>query len=467
MTMNRRSFLLGAAAPVLSRAQTGRTPERPPNILLILFDKCRTDAIGAYGRKDVHTPNLDWLAAGGVRFNNCYTPQALCGPARASILTGLYPHSHGLRKNVYPAVLGRSNTVYQEPISNPFHDPRFRLWDNFAFLLHNAGYETGHIGKWHLGPGNPGFFDTWKSFNSQLAHWVGKPHESPYRPDVHTAQAVEFIGQNARQPFFLYQSYYSPHEPLDPPKEFLARYPNVENAGYYASVANLDWNVGRMLDALRKHQILDRTLVIVTADHSRTWKDRPGSAEGMCVPYDDSSAIPLILRHPGLLPEGRVWQSGVSLVDLAPTILDAAGVARYSLEMARLIGSHRPPEQGHSLLAEVRSGRDAWSRPVVLQNISQAAYLGSNFEDRAIRKGRWKLALRKFDVFPSRRFNELFDMETDPEEGANLYHRPESRAVTTELAGVLRKWGEQFGDPLSVELAQRAVAELSQTPARE
>ena len=135
---------------------------RPPNILFILFDKCRTDAVGCYGEKEVHTPNLDALAGRGVRFANCFTPQALCGPARASILTGSYPHAHGLRRNVYPIPTTSVHSNYKESIADPFRDPRFRLWDNFPFLLDNAGYATAHIGKWHLGPPNPGFFDYWK-----------------------------------------------------------------------------------------------------------------------------------------------------------------------------------------------------------------------------------------------------------------------------------------------------------------
>ena len=98
-----------------------------PNILLVLFDKCRTDALSSYGGVHVPTPNLDFLARTGVRFSNCYTPQALSGPARASILTGVYPHAHGLQRNVYPSSVARSPSNYPEPIADPFRDSRFRL----------------------------------------------------------------------------------------------------------------------------------------------------------------------------------------------------------------------------------------------------------------------------------------------------------------------------------------------------
>ena len=138
--MLRRTLLgsLGAAAlPKRSNAQT-----QPPNVLLVLFDKCRTDAIGAYEEKRVSTPQLDRLAREGVLFRHAYTPQALCGPARASILTGKHPHAHGLQRNVYFSEPGGVNTNYREVIPDPFRDTRFRLWENFVYHLNNAGYTT-------------------------------------------------------------------------------------------------------------------------------------------------------------------------------------------------------------------------------------------------------------------------------------------------------------------------------------
>jgi arylsulfatase A-like enzyme len=439
--MRRRDFLATTAAAAL--AQT----EPAPNIVFLIFDKCRTDALGAYGRKDVHTPNLDWIASTGVRFANCFTPQALCGPARASILTGLYPHAHGLRRNVYPFRAGALNSNYPDPIVDPFRDSRFRLWENFPFYLHNAGYETAHIGKWHLGPGNPGFFDTWKSFNSTLTHWIGEPHQSDYRPDVHTTQGIDFLERNASRRFFLYLSYYAPHEPDDPPKQFLEHYrgKNVEHEAYYASVSNLDWNVGRLLDTLRKRNLLDRTLLIVTTEHGRTWRDRPGTSEGLCIPYEEVSRIPLLMRCPGLLPAGAVWQSGVSLVDLMPTILEAARV----IPTIRGGAIH-----GRSLLPDLRAKRDLWRGPILMQNIPQLGIDGSYYDERTIRTERWKLILRKFDVRPEVRPGELYDLQADPEENRNLYGS--NRAAVRELAGALRQWGEEHQDHLSLELGRWA-----------
>ena len=106
--------------------------QRPPNIVLILFEWARRDALGVYSDKNVSTPNIDRLAQRGVRFDNAYTPSTLCSPARASIISGLYPHAHGVRKTMYPAgITGNLPTMYHEPIANPFDDERFSLAINF------------------------------------------------------------------------------------------------------------------------------------------------------------------------------------------------------------------------------------------------------------------------------------------------------------------------------------------------
>lgn len=452
--MDRRAFLSSAgAAPLAAGAQTPppASPERPPNILFLLFDKCRRDAIGAYGLREVSTPNIDRLAGEGVLFESCYVPQALCGPTRASILTGSYPHWHGLRRNVYPITPGKLASNYQEPIADPFRDPRFRLIDNWAYFLDNAGYATAHIGKWHLGCLNPGFFDYWKGFNSLLRHWVGEPHHSRYRPDVHTEQGVRFIENHRDEPWVLYQSYYAPHEPLDPPKRFLEPYQGQEHAGYYGSVSNLDWNVGRIVDALERTGQIDNTLVIVTTEHARTWRERPGTSEGMCVSYDEVARIPLILRYPKALPRGRRWQSGVSSVDLMPTILEAAGVRPV---MGTNPSPIRPFLHGRSLLSLVREGRDRWDRPIVVENLPQAAIDGSFYEERALRNERYKLILRLFDNRPAIRPGELYDVEADPGESRNLWS--EKPSVVREMADTLRGWGEETRDELAVRLADGA-----------
>lgn len=439
-----------SAAAAVARAQNTKGQ---PNIVLVMFDKCRADAIGAYGDAQPKTPNIDKLASEGVVFRHAYSPQALCGPARASLFTGRAPHAHGLRRNVYPTEPGRLNSNYAEPIPDPFRDPRFRLWDNAAFLLNNAGYATAHVGKWHLGPGNPGFFDYFKSFNSLLRHWVGEPHQSLYRPDVHTDQAIRFAEQHAREPFLLCLSFYAPHEPLDPPKRFLAGREKEPHASYHATVTSLDENVGRLVGSLRKLGIFDNTLFLFTADHGRTWEKRPGTGEGISVSYEEVSRIPLIARYPGVLPAGKSWDSGVTLTDLAPTMLEAAGVtAAMGVPENRMSwGFH-----GRSLISEVRSGRDGWQRPVIMENTPQLGIEGSYFDERAVRTRTHKLIVRKFDARPELRPGELYDMQADPHERNNLWDAEPERV--RELGAILAEWSVKTRDETGAQLAEWIAA---------
>ncbi|MBI3208017.1 MAG: sulfatase-like hydrolase/transferase [Candidatus Solibacter usitatus] len=447
--MQRRRFfasLAAAASPL-----TGQT-QSPPNVLLLLYDKCRADAIGCYGNSGARTPHLDQLAATGVRFEHAYTPQALCGPARASMLTGLYPHAHGVRRNVYPAPAGRTNTNFADVIVDPFRDSRFRLWDNIVYQLNNAGYATGCVGKWHLGPANPGFFDTFKAFNSLLRHWVGTPHKSAYRPDVETDEGIRFIEANAGRPWFLYQSYYAPHEPLDPPRQWASMFAGKEHADYHATIANLDWNTGRLLDTLRRRNLLDNTLIIFTADHGRTWIDRPGSAEGIALSYEEVARVPLIVRYPSRLASGKVWKSGVDLTALTPTILDACGI---SLEQG-LGNSDLTPSLHGSSLMQTMAGPDNWKQPVILQNVPQRAVEGSYFDERAVRTAKYKLILRKFDLRPAFRPGELYDLDSDPGEQVNLYAK--QPRVVADLAKQLEAWAVRARDETALELARYCSA---------
>lgn len=454
--MERRSFLGGMAGTPLTAgavsAQTGKPRRRPPNVLFLLFDKCRRDAFGAYGMKPVHTPNIDALANNGVRFDTYYAPQGLCGPCRASIITGMYPNEHGMRKNCHPTH-GRGENSYHGRNPDPFHDERFHLWDNFPYVLHNAGYQTAHIGKWHLGPSNPGFFDTWRTFNSQMFHWIGKPHESLYRPDMLTDRGIEFINANAERPFFLYQSFYPPHPPWDPPKKYFEPYQgtNLEPKGYYESVTSLDANVGRLVDALKKQKILDDTLIIVTTEHGMTLREYPGTGmHGYSSPYDECSRIPLVMHWPNGLPDGAVWKSGTSPVDLAPTIMDAAGA------VGRLQGLHMPLEE-RSLLPDLQAGRDRWRGPIVMMNHCQRLYGGAYFEDRAIRTERWKLILRRFKSHSEGSVGSLHDMQADPDEKNDLYGNPAHRETVADLSRQLMAWGEQHDDTFAMELASQAL----------
>ena len=418
--MNRRQFLLGAAA---SGAAARSVPR--PNVLFVLSDQFRADALGASGNTWVRTPNLDAFAASGVRFTHAYTAQALCTPARGALLTGCYPHTTGLDRNLYN-------------VPNAFRMPEFRLEPNWPTLMRTAGYHCGYIGKWHLGDADPGLFDHWSGYNSLKPHWTGKRDESDYRTDLETDEAIRFLGARREKPFFLMLSWYPPHTPYVPPRRFEALYAGREHANYYGAVSAIDWNFGRLLP-----HVPENTLVIFTSDHGETFGTRMGSSN-KTVSYDDSARVPLILRWNETLPRGLVCEGGVSTIDLLPTVLEAAGIA----VPARI--------QGRSRLHVIRARRTGWREPVFIENITQKQVDGRPAVERAVRTARWKLILRDHPR------HELYDLEADPAESHDLFARMPGKA--RELAGLIRRHGERTGDAVGVRLAAglaRARAQIS------
>ncbi len=460
------SMFLLLSATIFAQESTSLSPvyggahERPPNIVLILFDWARRDAIGVYSDKDVTTPNIDDLANAGVRFDNAYTPATLCSPARASIITGVYPHAHQLRKTMYPAgINGGLPTMYLDPIANPFDDQRFNLAINFPKYLTNSGFATAHIGKWHLGTGNPGFFDLYKSYNSLMPHWVGEPGQSAYREDIQTSEGIRFIQQNADRPFFLYQSYYTPHGPYQPPQKYVDMYQDrsIDHKNYYASMSSLDHNVGRIVDTLREQNILENTLIIISADHAGSFQERPGSFRGMGIAYDEAARVPMIMHWPKGLPRHVIWDSGVSLVDLAPTILAAANINTKSRVMEIITGRIGSPFHGRNLIAEIHSGADKWPTPVFMQNVPEAAIENSWFDERAMRSEQWKLVLRDLTADPRLRNNAFFDLANDPGESVNLYYQSEYRSQLKAQLELMLRHAEELRDRLSVKLAKKEL----------
>ena len=422
--MRRREFLAGAAATLGARSAWPQPPRKPerPNILFLMADQFRADALGAGGNDWIRTPNLDRMARSGVLFSNAYTPQALCTPARASLMTGVYPHTTRLDHNLYD-------------VQDAFGMPEFRLTPNLPTLLRAAGYRTGYIGKWHLGEGNPGLFDYWNGYNSLQPHWMGKRYESAYRSDVETDDAIRFLEENRARPFALFVSYYPPHTPYDPPRKFSAMYAGREHADYYGAVTAIDTDVGRVLDKLSALGLDERTFVSFTADHGETFGQRLGSQD-KTVSYEESARVPFLMRWTGTLP-AAVCRGGVTTLDLMPSILDAAGLPKP----ARL--------EGRSRIGEVRAGTLGWKEPVFLENITQKEVDGKPCIERAVRTERWKLILRDHPR------SELYDLEADPGERDDRFTREPTRVQ--EFARLIVDWGRRLADPVAVELARKHV----------
>lgn len=431
-------LLIGCAPDSTSESPAAPEATRP-NVLFILTDQWRGDALGADGNSFVHTPNLDLLAAEGVRFAAAYAPQSVCTPSRASLLTGVYPTTHRLDDNAYG-------------IESVFALPEYSLQPNLPELLREAGYYSGYIGKWHLGEGDPGLFDYWAGYNSQLPHWLGERYESDYRPEVETEKALAFLDEHKQsrpdEPFFLEISYYPPHTPYQAPEEFHAFYEgmDLEHMEYYAACTALDAYIGRLLDKLEELGWAENTLVVFTSDHGETFRKRPLS-NNKRVGYEESARVPMLLRWPEGLPAGVVYEGGVSTIDLMPTILEAARVGL--------------PErlEGLSRIAEIRTGDLGWKAPVFVQNRTQPGVELGPHNERMVRLGDWKLVLRRMNRPKVPRRDELFNLAADPLEEDNVIAAPENQAKVAELARALLDWGRKIDDPVAVQLGLRYAGE--------
>ena len=428
---------------------------RAPNVLIVLADQLRGQALGCAGDPNVRSPSFDRLAAEGVLVERAFTTNPVCTPARAALLTGRYPHTTGL-------------------IHNNLRLPEAEV--TFAEVLRERGYATGYIGKWHLdGEERPGFvppgprrqgFDYWAAFNRGHRYWdsiyyrdTAEPiHQDGYEPDYQTDLALEFIRGHREGPFCLFLSWGPPHTPLDPPEAYRAPYDpgrlelrsNVppaeaprageELAGYYGHIAALDANLGRLLDELDRLGLAGRTLVVATSDHGDLLGSHGRYRKGS--PLEESIRVPLLLRWPGEgRPAGGEHESPpargrpdvlAASVDLAPTVLG-------------LCGAPIPPGvQGRDLSPWLR-GFDGPGGAAGPADGPQAVYLegrmGRPDEWRAIRTRRHLLAT---DLDGTA--THLFDLEADPYELTNLAGAPAAAAVEAALLRQLQELAGATGD---------------------
>jgi len=429
-----RRFFLGAcgAAAVDSFA----APAKRPNILFILPDQLRSQALGCMGNRDVHTPNIDRLAAEGLVLSNTFANTPVCCPARANILTGTYAHRNGMTAN----------------------DLRLRESEtSIADLLGRAGYRTGFIGKWHLdgGPRIPGFippgprrhgFQFWAAnecshshFNTQYFRDTAEPipiHK--FEAEAWTDLALEFM-KAGTSPYFLIVSMGPPHDPYKAPAEFARQYDPEklemranwkavagapgpkEIAEYYGNVSAVDYQVGRLTAAADED-----TLVLLSSDHG----DMLGS-EGLRLkrkPWEESIRIPGIIRYPGHVKAGSRSDAFLTHVDFAPTLLGLCGVKAP----ARM--------QGADLSRVILGGSDKTPDSAFFQIFGP--YQGDGTEDgwRGVRTSRYMYA--RFEAKPW----VLYDLEKDPYEMHNLVDDPGSQGVLKEMEARVTGWMKRTGD---------------------
>jgi arylsulfatase A-like enzyme len=377
--MNRRSFLLSAAAAACGSAQsTGR----PPNFIVIFADDLGYGDLGCYGGR-TPTPHLDRMAADGARFTDFYVPMPFCAPSRSSLLTGRYPFRTTVTGNPAP-----------DAGLNDIGLPASEI--TIAEALKPLGYATACIGKWHLGhvarflPRTQGFDEYRGILYSNDMRPVQVVHNETVaqypviqanltRDD--TQHAVDFIERSRRRPFFLYLPHAMPHKPIAASEEFYT--PETPDDLYADVLRELDWSVGRILQAVKERGLDDNTLVLFSSDNGPWFGGSTAGLRGMKgSTFDGGIRVPFIARWPGRIPAGVVQTNIAASVDVFPTLCKAAGAklpgdriidGRDILPMMQSASAASPHEavfamQGASL-AVVRSGK--WKLHVLRPNHGQ------------------------------------------------------------------------------------------------
>ena len=433
-----RFLLLGFIAPTICCG----IPEQPPNsrepsfagrpnVLLILADDLGYGDLGVYGNGTIATPNLDHLAAEGMRFTSFYANGPICTPTRVAILTGRYPQRFGLFERL------RVDSSWGLP-SDVATLPR---------LLHTAGYDTMHLGKWHVGHAEDTFrplahgFD--RFFGFFHAHHLPKTYRDPrlrrdngpeqvstgHLTDLLAVEAEAFLRRQAAsgRPFFLNFWTFSPHKPLEPPERWAQRYPESVEGQYAALVSSLDENVGRLLAVLEETGLARDTCVVFLSDNGGA-RDVHGERNG---PFrsgknqllEGGIRVPLIVRWPGRVAAGAVSDALTASFDLYPTLVDLVG-----LDLAE------EPVDGRSLALVLNGAPDDFVGPLLWHDIHRG-------ESRyAIRQGRWKLRSEQG-------LTTLHDVRHDPGEAIDLAgQRPE---IVGELTAVYRQWHAQLPLPIA------------------
>jgi len=404
-----------------------------PNILFVLTDQQRWDTCGIHGNPSGLTPNYDLLARCGTHLKYCFTPQPVCGPARACLQTGTYATTHGTWKNFIPL-----NTELP----------------NMGTLFKQAGYDTGYIGKWHLGSTNPvpdherGGYDYWMASNlleftsdaydCRVWDSENQPVKLPgYRVDALTDVAINFLSQKRENPFFLFLSYLEPHhqnhsDSYPAPRGYEWRYrnswipPDLKDlggtterhiAGYYGMIKRLDEALGRLVDSLISMNLEEDTIILFTSDHGCHFRTRNTEYKRSC--HEASIRIPAMLSGPGFTGGGERGEL-FSLLDLPPTLLRAADIPI-------------PETMEGSPVQPVLTGEKEGAASVFGQTSEEGT-------GRFLRTPRWKYGVvaphltgREQPCSETYEERFLYDLEHDPYELQNLIGWPAYEAVASLL----------------------------------
>lgn len=390
------ALALGLVAAVLLVGR-GRSAFRPGaaaahNVLLITLDTTRSDRLGCYGYERARTPHLDSVARDGIRFARVYCPAPLTLPSHSSIMTGLYPATHGVRNNG--------------------HDLASK-WGTLAEILKGRGFATGAFvssfsvdSRFGLGRGFDVYDDT---FEAQAPL---KGANAERRAEATFARFSRWLDGSGQKRFFAWVHYYDPHLPYDPPSPYREASPGRP---YDGEIAYMDHYVGAILEALKIKGLLDKTLIVVAGDHGEGFGDKVETGHGIFL-YEETLRVPLLFLDPAAFPRPGVVEGAVRLVDVAPTILEILGLKAEAAGM-----------EGQSLTSRI--GNKA---PADLDSLIETFYPRENFgwsELVGIVSGPWKYIQAPRP--------ELYDLSKDPAEKTDL--AASSPAKTAELRKTLEQ----------------------------
>jgi N-acetylglucosamine-6-sulfatase len=438
--------------------------KKPPNIVVVLVDDMRWDEFGIAGHAYIKTPNIDRVALEGAIFKNAFATTPLCSPSRASLLTGLYAHSHGIIDNT-----DRSEQSHQ--------------LKTFPDKLNTLGYETAFIGKWHMGNDNsrrPGF-NYWVAIKGQgevmdpnlnVNGEQGKV--SGYITDILTDFSLKFINRERTKPFLLYLSEKGLHPnllqrddgsiadigeggfvpaerhkgmyadavferlpnayvpPIDKPA--LARkIGNLPPMGYETATPEkvirdrsemlmaIDDGLGKIFDALEAKDELDNTIIVFTSDHGY-WYGEHGLNEERRLAYEEGIRIPMLIRYPPKIKAGIAPTQMVLNIDLAPTLLELAG--------------HKPESyiQGQSFVPILNGQAKDWRSSFLIEYYSDKVWPRMvNMGYKAVRTERYKY-IKYIDL---QGMDELYDLKEDPYELKNLINETDAKPILDKMEGEL------------------------------
>ena len=458
--MRYKRFLQGALWLFCLFIGTAQLAAKRPNVVFILTDNHGAWTLGCYGNQDIRTPNIDRLAAEGMRFTRAMSSNPVCSPTRATYLTGLIPSQHGLHSFLDNKYMVGPEAYYT-----------LSEFETLPKILHREGYVCGLSGKWHLGANltpQDGFSDwitmvrgSTRNFYDDMIIQDGEIKKTPkYLTDLWTEHAVNFIEQQQDQekPFFLYLAYNGPYclgrLLLEPARnrhaeyyadKYLPSFPRdtvhpwqYNNKEYHnnlvsirrvaAEVSAVDDGVGTVMETLERLSLSDDTIVIFAGDQG--WMGGQNGFFGMgdhtrpIAAHDLMMQVPLIIRHPDKITPGTT-DILVSNYDLLPSLLD-------HMDLEDQIPT-QPKLPGRSFAAALRGESIEWETAMYYEMESC----------RSVRTEDWKYVARRSPAGPT----ELYDMKNDPHERFNLFGQPRAASVQAALAQKLDAFFEEYADP--------------------